>query len=142
MRVSYSDINNTRLLVEIAFARDGYTPEVSYGTHFFADLVEADIAIMPLYPDTKGSSLNEDLLLGSATPLRTWTRALPRLSDVIRVIHVPPVLGGNAPPRVPGRGDPEGDRDVRDRRQAPLRQVGDPAIPIGEKTFAFRPFIR
>jgi len=31
VRVSYSDINNTRLLVEIAFARDGYTPEVSYG---------------------------------------------------------------------------------------------------------------
>ena len=65
VRVSYSDINNTRLLVEIAFARDGYTPEVSYGTHFFQDLVEADIAIMPLYPDTKGSSLNEDFLLGS-----------------------------------------------------------------------------
>ncbi len=39
VRVTYADINSTNLLVEIAFAKEGYTPEVSYGTHFFQDLV-------------------------------------------------------------------------------------------------------
>jgi hypothetical protein len=94
VRVSYSDINSTRLLVEIAFARDGYTPEVSYGTHFFQDLVEADIAIMPLYPDTKGSRLNEEFLLGSRNSLADIDPALAGLAEVIRAIHVPSVRDG------------------------------------------------
>jgi hypothetical protein len=94
VRVGYSDINNTRLLVEIAFARDGYTPEVSYGTHFFQDLVEADIAIMPLFPDNAGSRLNEDLLLKTRNSLAEVDPALAGLSDVIRVIHVPSVCSG------------------------------------------------
>jgi hypothetical protein len=94
VRVSYSDINSTRLLVEIAFARDGYTPEVSYGTHFFQDLVEADISILPLYPDTAGSRLNEDFLLGSRNAITDIDPALGGLAEVIRVIHVPSVRDG------------------------------------------------
>ena len=92
--VSYADINNTRLLVEIAFARDGYTPEVSYGTHFFADLVEADIAIMPLFPDNTGSRLNEDFLLKSRNSLVDLDPGLSALADTIRVIHVPSARSG------------------------------------------------
>ncbi|MGO9309727.1 MAG: PEP/pyruvate-binding domain-containing protein [Spirochaetia bacterium] len=94
VRVSYSDINSTRLLVEIAFARDGYTPEVSYGTHFFQDLVEADIAIMPLYPDTTGSRLNEEFLLASRNAIADVDPALAALASVIHVIHVPAVRDG------------------------------------------------
>ncbi len=48
------NINKAKLLVEVAFAKEGYTPEVSYGTHFFQDLVEADIEIVPLFPDDPG----------------------------------------------------------------------------------------
>lgn len=95
VRVTYSDINNTRLLVEIAFARDGYTPEVSYGTHFFQDLVEADIAIMPLYPDTPGNMLKEELLLGSENSLARIDAGLKDLAGVIKLLHVPSVRQGN-----------------------------------------------
>jgi hypothetical protein len=94
VRVTYSDINNTRLLVEIAFARDGYTPEVSYGTHFFQDLVEADIAIMSLYPDTAGNSLNEQLLLRAPNALAGFDPALADLAEVVHLLHVPAVMGG------------------------------------------------
>jgi hypothetical protein len=94
VKVTYADINNTRLLVEIAFARDGYTPEVSYGTHFFADLVEADIAIMPLYPDTAGNSLNEEFLLGADNCLEALDPALADMAGVVRVLEVPEVAGG------------------------------------------------
>ncbi len=92
--VSYADINNTRLLVEIAFARDGYTPEVSYGTHFFQDLVEADIAMIPLYPDTTGSMLKEHLLLHSPNALAEIDPALRDMEGVIHVLHVPAVREG------------------------------------------------
>jgi hypothetical protein len=94
VRVTYADINNARLLVEIAFAREGYTPEVSYGTHFFADLVEADIAIMPLYPDNPGSRLNEEMLHGSHNSIAEVDPALADLSETIRVVHVPAVRPG------------------------------------------------
>jgi hypothetical protein len=94
VRVTYSDINNTRLLVEIAFARDGYTPEVSYGTHFFQDLVEADIAMIPLFPDTPGNMLREELLLGSENSLSRIDPGLKELSEVIKLLHVPSVRQG------------------------------------------------
>jgi hypothetical protein len=94
VRVTYADINNTQLLVEIAFARDGYTPEVSYGTHFFQDLVEADIAIMPLYPDNPGCVLREDWLLGCENRLAALDPALAEHQGVVHVIHVPSVRSG------------------------------------------------
>jgi hypothetical protein len=89
VRVTYADINHTKLLVEIAFAREGYTPEVSYGTHFFQDLVEADIIIVPLFPDDPGSILNEALLLNSRNLLREIAPEMEDCEDVVRVIHVP-----------------------------------------------------
>lgn len=92
--VTYSDINRTRLLVEIAFARDGYTPEVSYGTHFFQDLVEADIAIMPLYPDAPGTVLNEEFLARSPNALAAVDPGLAELDGVVHVVHVPSVRNG------------------------------------------------
>jgi hypothetical protein len=95
VRVTYADINNTRLLVEIAFAREGYTPEVSYGTHFFQDLVEADIAMMPLYPDAPGSMLREDFLLASDNAVSKIDKSLRDLVEVIHVIHVPGAKPGN-----------------------------------------------
>jgi hypothetical protein len=94
VKVTYADINSTRLLVEIAFARDGYTPEVSYGTHFFADLVEADIAIMPLFPDTAGSSLNEEFLLRADNCLEALDPGLADMTGVVHVLEVPAVAGG------------------------------------------------
>ena len=94
VQVSYADINRTRLLVEVAFARDGYTPEVSYGTHFFQDLVEADIAIVPLYPDSPGSMLREEVLLQSANALAGLAPELTGLENVIHVLHVPSARQG------------------------------------------------
>ena len=41
--VTYSDINNTAVLIEVARQRGNYLPELSFGTHFFQDLVEASI---------------------------------------------------------------------------------------------------
>jgi len=54
VKVGYGDINNSLVLVEIAVERGGYRPEVSYGTHFFQDLVEADIIPLALFPGDTG----------------------------------------------------------------------------------------
>jgi pyruvate,water dikinase len=60
VNITYSDIDNTAVLVEIAREGGGHTPEVSYGTHFFQDLVEGHIIYMPVYPDTPESEFNEE----------------------------------------------------------------------------------
>ena len=95
VKVTYANINKAKLLVEIAFAKEGYTPEVSYGTHFFQDLVEADIVIVPLFPDDPGVILNEPFLLGSENLLARVAPEVKHCEKVVRVIHVPSVCGGD-----------------------------------------------
>ena len=53
--VSFAEINNIAVLGEIAFSGGNLMPELSFGTHFFQDLVETEIfyvAIFPEKPDT------------------------------------------------------------------------------------------
>ena len=94
VQVTYANINKAKLLMEIAFAKEGYTPEVSYGTHFFQDLVEADIAIVPLFPDDPQAVLNEPFLLDSPNLLAEIAPEAEGCREVVRVIHVPSVCGG------------------------------------------------
>ena len=51
VRVTYSDINNAAMIIEVARKKGNYVPDVSFGTHFFQDLVESGIRYLPLYPD-------------------------------------------------------------------------------------------
>jgi len=94
VRVTYSNINKTKLLVEIAFARDGYTPEVSYGTHFFQDLVEAEITVTSLFPDDAGTYFNEAFALEAENLLPIIAPEAASCADVVHVINVPAVRGG------------------------------------------------
>ena len=92
--VTYSDINNTALLIEIARKHKDYMPDPSFGTHFFQDLVEASIRYLPLYPDQPGVVFNESFLTSQANVLGDLLPDLPHLADVIRVIDVPGATGG------------------------------------------------
>ena len=86
--VTYSDINNTAMLIEIARKQKGYVPELSFGTHFFQDLVEANIFYLPLYPDDHGIIFNEDFFSDSSNMLPVLLPEFSALSDVIKVIDI------------------------------------------------------
>jgi len=94
VRVSYADISNTRLLVEVARSRGGYEPDVSFGTHFFQDLVESGIHHLPLYPDRGGEVFNERFLATSPSVLAELVPEHAAQAEVVRVIDVPSVTGG------------------------------------------------
>jgi hypothetical protein len=94
VNVTYSDINNTAVLIEIARKKGNYVPDLSFGTHFFQDLVEASIRYLPLYPDDKGNIFNEDFLLKSPNALFELLPAYSNLSDIIHVIEVPEAADG------------------------------------------------
>ncbi len=95
VRVGYEDINNTLVLGEIAFATNGSRPEVSYGTHFFNDLVEADIIPIAIYPEEKGTFINERFLLLAPNELSKTVPDMARHEDVVHLIHMPSAADGN-----------------------------------------------
>lgn len=87
--VTYSDINNTAMLIEVARQKGNYLPDLSFGTHFFQDLVEASIRYLPLYPDDNGSVFREEFLKESQSVLRELLPEFGYLSETLRVIDVP-----------------------------------------------------
>jgi len=92
--VTYSDINNAAMLIEVARQRGNYIPELSFGTHFFQDLVEASIRYLPLYPDDPGTVFNERFLRRSHNVLKELLPEFAHLEDVLRVTDVPLATGG------------------------------------------------
>ncbi len=92
--VQYRDINNTSLLIEIARKKEGGLPELSFGTHFFQDLVEANIQYLPLYPDDKDTVFNEELLSMAPNKLDELLPQYSDVDDVVKIIEVSDVADG------------------------------------------------
>jgi pyruvate, water dikinase len=92
--VTYSDINNAAVLMEVARQRGNYLPELSFGTHFFQDLVEASIRYLPLYPDEPGVTFDESFLRCSRNVLKELLPEFAHLEGTLRVIDVPLQTGG------------------------------------------------
>jgi pyruvate, water dikinase len=86
--VTYSQINNTAMLIEVARQKGNYVPDVSFGTHFFQDLVEAGIRYLPLYPDDRDILFNEHFLLRAHNVLSELLPDAAHLAEVVRVIDV------------------------------------------------------
>jgi predicted nucleotidyltransferase len=92
--VTYSDINNTAMLIEVARKKGNYVPDLSFGTHFFQDLVESGIRYLPLYPDEPGVIFHEAFLTRSQNFLAKFAPEYTHLDKVIRVIDVRQASGG------------------------------------------------
>jgi hypothetical protein len=92
--VTYADICRTALLVEIARKRGAYLPDVSFGTHFFNDLVESRISYLPLYPDEQGVVWNEAFLRGAPNALAELVPKYADMAETVRVIDVRAVSDG------------------------------------------------
>jgi hypothetical protein len=94
VNVTYADIDNAAVLVEMALEEAGHVPEVSYGTHFFQDLVEAQIIYLPLYPDEDAAEFQKQFF--ETTP-NVVLNVAPHAGDYAAVLHlidVPAVTGG------------------------------------------------
>jgi hypothetical protein len=76
------------MLIEVAKKKKDYVPEVSFGTHFFQDLVEARIRYLPLYPDEKNMVFNEKFFQDAPNLLKRILPEFKKLEKVIKVINV------------------------------------------------------
>ncbi|MBN1148660.1 MAG: PEP/pyruvate-binding domain-containing protein [Anaerolineales bacterium] len=86
--VCYSDICNTRALVEISGKGIGPAPEPSLGTHFFQDLMEAQIYPLAVDLDQPDTTFRRDFFYD--TPNHTGERITcdERYCQVVRLIEV------------------------------------------------------
>ncbi|MDD2901972.1 MAG: PEP/pyruvate-binding domain-containing protein [Syntrophales bacterium] len=94
VNTSYADINHAAVLVEIAREEAGHIPDVSYGTHFFLDLVESQIIYLPLYPDEPQADFNQEFFRKSSNILCILLPEAQRFEEFIKVIDVPAVTAG------------------------------------------------
>ncbi len=92
--VTYSDICNTAVLIEISLRKGLFEPELSFGTHFFQDMVEAGIRYIPLYPDEKEVVFNDYFLENAHNLLPVMLPEFAHLADVLRVIDIPDRVDG------------------------------------------------
>lgn len=88
VKISYADIYNTRMLIEIAIPRNGANPELSYGTHFFQDLVETNIFPLALFPENPETVFNRQFFDQAQNKLATLLPKDSDFSDYIKVINV------------------------------------------------------
>lgn len=87
--ISFAEINNVTALAEVAFSSGDLMPELSFGSHFFQDLVEADIFYLALFPEQTGCRLDATWLLQQPNALEGLMPASSRYKQVVRVLRLP-----------------------------------------------------
>lgn len=94
VNAGYADLNNAAVLVELAFEKEGQIPEVSYGTHFFLDLVESQIIYLPVYPDSSTAAFSHTFFRDTSSVLEQLLPEGAPLKEAVRVIDVPAARDG------------------------------------------------
>jgi len=96
VHVTYADIFNTKVLIEMAVAHNGHMPELSYGTHFFQDLVEAGIHSLALHlgqgPDS--GEFNQAFFADTPNALADLLPSDAPLANILKVIDLDALPGG------------------------------------------------
>jgi len=95
VRVGYSDIYNTRSLIEISGGGVGSAPDASFGTHFFQDLVEAKIYPLAVFLDDEDMVFNRAFFYDAPNSLATIAPGESALEDSLRLIEVAEYRPGN-----------------------------------------------
>lgn len=90
--VSFAEISNIKVLCEVAFERGGFVPELSFGSHFFQDLVEADIFYTAIFPKSRNTVYRPELLHACKNRL---TELLPDTGGMEQIINVYDTSGMN-----------------------------------------------
>jgi len=90
--VSYGDIYNSRALVELALGEQ--SPEPSYGTHFFQDLIETNIYPLAISLTDPQAEFNQHFFDESKNSLAEILPEDASWSEHVRVLDIPAITEG------------------------------------------------
>ncbi|MFT3887089.1 MAG: PEP/pyruvate-binding domain-containing protein [Arachnia sp.] len=81
----FVDLNRFAVLCEHTYSAGGFSPELSYGSHFFQELVEADIFYLAVFDGRAGVHVNPGRVLDEPNLLTTLVPGADALADVLHV---------------------------------------------------------
>ena len=84
---SFADISAFEIICETEETKAGYNPELSYGSHIFQDLVEAEILYTAVFNNPKTVHFHPEKLAGSPDVVSEFDEAQD-LSDIVHVFDV------------------------------------------------------
>ncbi len=93
--INYGDIYHTRALVELAGQGFGLPPEPSLGTHFFQDLLEAQIYPLAIYLDDPASIFCRDCLDSAPDHTAEYIDTPREVADAMRLMRVTDMQPGH-----------------------------------------------
>ncbi|MBN2398004.1 MAG: PEP/pyruvate-binding domain-containing protein [Deltaproteobacteria bacterium] len=83
--VNFAEINHITALGEIAYSHGNLMPELSFGSHFFQDLVEMSIFYLAIFPESAQVTFNRDRLIGGRNMLPELLPDAEGYSDIVTV---------------------------------------------------------
>ena len=84
---TFADISAFEIICEMEESRAGYNPELSYGSHIFQDLVEAEILYTAVFNNQKTIHFHPEKLLSSPDAVNEFGES-EALSDIVHVFDV------------------------------------------------------
>jgi hypothetical protein len=89
VHIAYADIYNTRALIELSGREVGTSPEPSFGTHFFQDMMEAHIFPLAINLDDKDAKFHHDFFYATPNRLEEWYAKIDKnLLTTLRLVDV------------------------------------------------------
>jgi hypothetical protein len=85
---SFADISEFEAICEISDSRAGYNPELSYGSHFFQDLVEAGILYNAIFENEKTITFNPGMLKEYDNLICEFDPKWEEIKDIVQVYDV------------------------------------------------------
>jgi hypothetical protein len=83
--VHFTEIANMAVICEVSSAESGLMPELSFGSHFFQDLVETGIFYAAIFDGKSDVTYNPMLIMMKKNRLNNLIAGADHLSDVIHV---------------------------------------------------------
>lgn len=83
--VHFSEICNIKVLCEYSSKKEGFMPELSYGSHFFQDIVETEIFYVAIFDGYQDVVFNPGRILEKENLLNVFLPESDRFKDVIHI---------------------------------------------------------
>ncbi|MBF7096388.1 PEP/pyruvate-binding domain-containing protein [Alkalibacter mobilis] len=85
--VSFAEISNVKAICELSYNIGGFMPELSYGSHFFQDMVESDIFYVAIFEGYPNVSYNPEYMNKYENLLLKFDPGADPLTEVVKVIQ-------------------------------------------------------
>ena len=85
LTVSFAEISNIKVVCEVSYKDAGYMPELSFGTHFFHDLVETGIFYASIFEDDNTIKFKTDFFKNTKDLLLDICSDCKEAENIIKV---------------------------------------------------------